>query len=124
MKDGRTADRATARASAGSGTIRRRGRRRPASDALVDSDRIEQMTETLVERHVWRAPVSLSIEGTFPQLFEFIRGVEILSQGLELTSIEIDQAGDPSEALRMKATLRIFGPGRDFPVTQDLPISR
>jgi Tfp pilus assembly protein PilO len=28
---------------------------------------------------LWRSPVSLSIEGSFPQLFEFVRGVELLS---------------------------------------------
>jgi Tfp pilus assembly protein PilO len=73
---------------------------------------------------VWRAPVNVSIEGTFPQLFDFVRGVELLSGGMEFTSLEIQRASGDAEALRMKATLTIFGAKPDFPVTQNLPTSR
>jgi Tfp pilus assembly protein PilO len=73
---------------------------------------------------VWRAPVSVSIEGTFPQLFDFVRGVEVLSGGMEFSSLEIKRSSGESETLRMTGTLTIFGAKPDFPVTQILPNSR
>jgi Tfp pilus assembly protein PilO len=73
---------------------------------------------------LWRSPVSLSIEGSFPQLFEFVRGVELLSAGVQLTSIEIDPATANPGSLRMRGTLTVFGVKPDFPVTQFLPNSR
>jgi Tfp pilus assembly protein PilO len=58
---------------------------------------------------VWRAPVSLSAEGKFLQLFELVRGVEMLSPNANLTSVEIDSASGAPQSLRMRATLTIFG---------------
>jgi Tfp pilus assembly protein PilO len=63
---------------------------------------------------VWRAPVSLSVEGTFAQLFQFVQGVEAISPSLCLSPIELKRAEQDGQILRMTATLTIFGPKPDF----------
>jgi Tfp pilus assembly protein PilO len=73
---------------------------------------------------VWRAPVSLSVEGNFLQLFDFVRGLETLSPAMDLASIEMDQVSGAPDSLRMRAALTVFGVKPDFPVTQNLPTSR
>jgi Tfp pilus assembly protein PilO len=63
---------------------------------------------------VWRAPVKLSVEGTFAQLFQFVRGVESLSPSICLAPLEMERVDGDGQTLRMAATLTIFGPGADF----------
>ncbi|MBW3598851.1 MAG: type 4a pilus biogenesis protein PilO [Planctomycetes bacterium] len=62
---------------------------------------------------VWRMPVKIAVEGSFPELFGFVRELEPLSSAVWISDVEIAAERDRKD-LRMNLTLTIFGPGPEF----------
>ncbi len=54
-------------------------------------------------------PISISAEGTFEGIFNFVHGVEELPQTIWLRDVKVQRAGDLGGSLRCDLTLTIFG---------------
>ena len=54
-------------------------------------------------------PISISAEGTFEGIFNFVHGVEELPQTIWLRDVKVRRAGDLGGSLRCDLTLTIFG---------------
>ncbi len=69
---------------------------------------------------LWRSPLELTAEGTFLQLFEFLRGLEAISPCVQTASLRIESIREESRILRMSVTLTVFAPKSEFSDYVDL----
>lgn len=68
---------------------------------------------------IWRMPVKIAGEGKYPDLAQFVRGLETLSPAIWITQLHLEE--EPrGENLRISLTLTIFGAKREFSDQADL----
>jgi Tfp pilus assembly protein PilO len=83
-----------------------------------------QQTSLLVQRFdpqpvarldaVWQAPVAVAMEGSFLQVFEFLRAIEELPASVWIASLRLENSGRDDGRARCELTLVVFADNSDF----------